>query len=106
MMLEDKIVKIQTLLDNEEEATDDVIRLYLSLAKSKMLSRLYPFDTTPRPLPPIYDDLHCELSMRMYERRGGEGEIAHSENGINRTYGSVDDEDILSRLTPYAKVRL
>ena len=40
----------------------------------------------------------------MIARRGGEGEISHSENGISRTYGSVDDEDILGRLTPYVGV--
>lgn len=40
----------------------------------------------------------------MIARRGGEGEIAHNENGINRSYGTVNDEDILNRITPFVKV--
>jgi hypothetical protein len=40
----------------------------------------------------------------MIARKGGEGEIAHSENGISRTYATVDDEDILRTLTPYVGV--
>ena len=31
-------------------------------------------------------------------------EINHEENGVNRQYASVDDEDILRRLTPFVKL--
>ena len=48
--------------------------------------------------------MQVELTVRMVARRGGEGEISHSENGVSRTYGSVDDEDILRTLTPYVGV--
>ena len=51
-----------------------------------------------------YDMIQCELGSRYFLRRGGQGEINHEENGVNRQWASVDDIDILNRLTPFAKV--
>ena len=75
----EKIAMVKTLVENDADATDTVVPVYLTLAMNKMLERLFL-------------------------RRGSEGENNHEENGVNRTYSSVDDEDILSRLTPFAKV--
>ena len=55
--------------------------------------------------PNQFDIMQCELVVRMLARRGGEGEISHTENGVTRAYMSVDDEDILQRLTPFVGVR-
>lgn len=35
-----------------------------------------------------YEDKIVPLAIAGYEKTGAEGETAHSENGINRTYGS------------------
>lgn len=101
-----KTAMVQTLVENDPNATAEVIGTYLTLACSKMLERLYPFDSdrSESDIPSRYETTQCELAARFFLRRGGEGEKAHEENGVNRTYGSVDDEDILSRLTPFAKV--
>lgn len=100
------IALVQSLIGDDMAAsvTTDVISVYLDLAAQKMLVRIYPFDATQTDIPTVYQTTQCELASRLILRRGAEGETAHNENGINRTYGSVDDEDILSRLTPYAKV--
>ena len=98
------ILTVKTLVGNDAEATDTVVSLYLSVALNKMVARLYPFDSTKTTIPEVYQMTQCELASRLFLRRGGEGEKAHNENGINRTYGSVDDEDILARLTPFCKV--
>lgn len=101
-----KIAMVQTLVQNDGDATDAIVGVYLQLACNKMLERLFPYDTTKTvsDIPERYETIQCELAARLYLRRGGEGETSHEENGVNRTYGSVDDEDILSRLTPFAKV--
>ena len=102
----EKIAMVKVLVENDSEATDATITVYLSLAVRKMLERLYPFDTDKEAsdLPERYDTLQCELAARLFLRRGSEGETNHEENGVNRNYATVDDDDILCRLTPFVKV--
>ena len=102
----EKKTMVRTLVENDPDATDETIAVYLSLACGAMLERLFPYDTEKdsSDLPVRYDTLQCELAARYFLRRGGQGEINHEENGVNRQYGSVDDSDILNRLTPFAKV--
>ena len=97
---------VKTLVENDASATDAVITVYLSLSARKMLERLYPYDTSKgeSDIPERYDVLQCELCARLFLRRGSEGETNHEENGINRNYATVDDDDILCRLTPFVKV--
>jgi hypothetical protein len=67
---------------------------------------MYPFslpkddngDEISFEVPEKYEMLQCELATRYLQRRGGEGEITHNENGINRTYGSVNDSDLLQEV--------
>ena len=103
-MTETEKIAFCKLLITDVSVTDDQISAYLAIAADKITDRVYPFGGAPDPLPTIYDYPQCELCIRMIARRGGEGEIAHSENGISRTYGNVDDEDILAGLTPYVGV--
>lgn len=102
----DKVKMVQTLVESDPTATSDVVAVYLNLACNAMLERLFPFDSakTAEDIPSRYDTIQCELAARYFLRKGGQGEINHEENGVNRQYGSVDDEDILKRLTPFAKV--
>ena len=102
----EKIAMVQTLVENDSGATDAVVSVYLSLACNAMIERLFPYDSNKEEsdLPVRYETTQCELAARYFLRRGGQGEINHEENGINRQYASVDDEDILKRLTPFAKV--
>ena len=102
----EKISMVKTLVESDAEATDPVVSVYLNLARSAMLERLYPYDSnkSAEDIPSRYDTIQCELAARYFLRRGGQGEINHEENGVNRQYGDTDDGDILKRLTPFAKV--
>ena len=101
-----KTAMVQALVENDALATASTIAVYLDLAHYAMLERLYPYDSTKsiEDIPERYDTIQCELAARYFLRRGGQGEINHEENGVNRQYDTVDDEDILKRLTAYAKV--
>ena len=102
----EKIAMVKTLVENDENATDAVVTVYLTVAQNKMLERLFPYDPEKDSgdIPVRYDPLQCELAARLFLRRGAEGETNHEENGVNRNYSTVDDDDILCRLTPFAKV--
>lgn len=100
-----KISYIKSVLG--DSSIDDSLLLNLLLfAKESIMLRIYPIGDIPTEaeMPTKYDILQCKLVVRYYSRMGSEGELIHNENGINRTYGSVDDEDLLSEVTQ--KVRL
>lgn len=101
----EKIAFVQTLVENDAAATENTVGVYLSLALGKIRDEMYPFDTSgEKTVPERYDQLQCELASRLFLRRGAQGEVAHNENGVNRTYGSVDDRDLLNKIIPFAKL--
>ena len=86
---------------NEGEWVDDTLRSYLKIAGSKILHRAYPYDDTVTEVPTRYGYLQCEIAAYLLNKRGAEGEISHSENGISRTYGNADvPEDMLKEVIP------
>lgn len=101
----EKILAVKTLVENDCAATDALVSVYLSSAEAAILRRLYPFGVPDgAEVPARYEFSQCELAARYFLRRGAQGETAHNENGINRTYGTVNDEDILREIMPFAKV--
>ena len=97
----EKIAYVQALAD-DPEATDALVSVYLTKAKSAIFARMYPIGSKPESLvdvPEKYEVLQCDLAVRYFMRRGGEGESIHNENGIMRHYGSVNDEDLLMEVT-------
>ena len=99
----EKIALCQQMIP-DANVTTDMISAYLNLAMQRIVDRLYPFGTTLMALPSRYDMLQCELAVRMIARRGGEGEVSHSENGISRSWDSADDMDLLQRIVPFVGV--
>lgn len=90
---------------NDSSVTETIIKAYIADAEDAVMKRLFPFSRCPACRVPA--NLHitvCKLAVRYILRRGGEGELSHSENGVSRSYGSVDDSDILGTIVPFAKV--
>lgn len=99
-----KIKCVQALTDETDES---VISIFLEMAKATILNRLYPYETDEEKLVWIskYDMLQCKIATYLLNKRGAEGEITHSENGISRTYSSSDIPNaLLNEITPFAKV--
>lgn len=105
MTNEEKITMVRVMTD-DDTLPDAVIMVFLKIAEEKIVHRLFPFGVrgNKEEILSSYALTECELAKRLILRQGGEGELAHSENGISRTYASVDDEDILSRITPFARL--
>ena len=105
MTAEEKTTRVQTLLGNDEEATDELVAVYLDDAKEAILNRRYPFGAPDfADVPKQYENAQCKLAARYFLRRGAEGELIHNEDGVQRHYGSVQDEDILMEVMQVARV--
>lgn len=100
----EKIAIVKTLVENDAAATDALVTVYLADAESAILRRRYPFAVPASYDLSAYEMLQCKLAARYFLRRGAEGEKTHNENGVNRSYGSVNDEDLLCEVIQVAKV--
>lgn len=98
--------KLTMLKSMTEETDNDVLSTYLTLAKGVVLSRAYPY-TVEDTVPAKYDTVHVEIAAYMLNKRGAEGETAHSENGVSRSYEDGDiPPTLLRRILPMAGVIL
>ena len=88
-----------------ESDTEEVLLAYLNIAGRKVINRAYPYGTEETEVPSRYDFLQCEIAAYLLNKRGAEGQTAHSENGISRSYESADvPESLLGAITPMVGV--
>ena len=88
-----------------ESDTEEVLLAYLNIAGNKILNRSYPYGTDETEVPARYDFLQCEIAAYLLNKRGAEGQTAHAENGISRSYESADvPESMLGAVTPMVGV--
>ena len=88
-----------------ETVNDVELEDILESAKAVILSRRFPFGEQPEEIENKYKDLQIRIAVEMFNKRGAEGETAHSENGISRSYASSNiSEDLLKEITPKAGI--
>lgn len=86
---------------DSENWSDDILISYLKIAGDKIINRAYPYDETVTEVPRRYGVLQCDIAKYLLNKRGADGETAHSENGISRTYASADvPESLMSEVIP------
>lgn len=103
MTVQEKVAHVQALVNNDSTATTPLVTALLNKAADAIRQRMYPFhlpldkdgQEVTFTVPEKYEMLQCDLAVRYFSRMGGEGETSHSENGISRSYDSVNDEDLL-----------
>ena len=84
-----------------ENTNDNELEDILESAKAVILSRRFPFGDYPAEIEDRYKDLQIRIAVEMFSKRGAEGEVMHSENGVSRTYASASvSEDLLNEITP------
>ena len=91
--------------NTDENWSDDVLISYLTIAGRKIINRAYPYDDTVTEVPRRYGYLQCEIANYLLNKRGAEGQTAHSENGVSRSYESADvPESMLGEVIPHVEV--
>lgn len=99
-MTQTEMLKLYLPMVTEQEA-----QILLETAKSAINARRYPFGEVPDELEKRYENLQIRIAVELYNKAGAEGETAHSENGISRSYSSAwISEELLSEVTPKARV--
>lgn len=101
---DEKLAMLRVMLD-DPTATDELLNVYMAIAKRKILQRAFPYDNTVTEVPPQYELTQCEIAAYLINKRGGEGEISHTENGITRMYENADVPVSLMRaIVPFTSV--
>ena len=99
----EKILAAKNLAGGEWE--DGTVSTYLSLAGSEILNIVYPFDHSGKEVPEKYQWKQCEIAAYLMNKRGAEGELSHSENGVSRSYESGEiPPSMLKGIVPFVKV--
>ena len=100
------LVRQMTGMSNDDvDWSDDTLKAYISLAEQKILNKAFPYGDSSESIPDKYDFLQCEIAVYLLNKRGAEGQTAHSENGISRSYENADIPDsMLNEVVPYCGV--
>ena len=99
----EKLTLLKAMVGSSD--TEDVLLAYLDIAGGKIMNRAYPYGTEETEVPARYEFLQCEIAAYLLNKRGAEGQTAHSENGISRSYESADvPESLLGAVTPMVGV--
>lgn len=101
MTSEEKIIRFGVLIS--PDTADTELSLYLlEQAEGIVMNRRYPFGIPEgTEFPERYDHIQIQIAVELFSRMGAEGQVAHKENGIDRTFEAADvSPSLLSRIVP------
>lgn len=80
--------------------SDEVLDSMIAIAESEILNRMYPFGYPENTaVPARYERIQIALAAEIYSKRGAEGQLSHSENGISRSWS--EKSQLLQRIVPH-----
>ena len=80
--------------------TDEVVDMMVALAETEVMNKMYPFGYPDGLVVPArYEMLQIQLAAELYTKRGAEGQTAHNENGISRSW--PEKSAILAQIVPH-----
>lgn len=82
---------------------DNVLSAFLIEAKDAIMNRAYPYGVPEEAtFPAKYEILACKIAIEQLNKRGAEGQLSHSENGISRSYSNgYITSDLLQTVVPH-----
>lgn len=86
----EKLAKLRQMLDPTDTTSDEVANAYLDAAEKAVLNLAFPFGNGTDVMPEKYEYEQIEIALYMLNKRGAEGELAHSEGGTTRTFETAD----------------
>ena len=102
------LTNLKIYLKITDTVEDDLLSLLLAQADAKILQKRFPFDATDEEKAlalTAYSDVELDIAVYLYNKQGAEGEKAHNENGMNRSYESASiPPSYTSGITPMCGV--
>ena len=99
---------LKIYLKIKDDTEDDLLSLFLSQAEKKVLNKRYPYgysDEEKEKVLEKYSDIVLDIAVFLYNKQGAEGQTAHSENGIGRSYENAGIPDsFVQDIIPVAKL--
>ena len=103
MTEEEKIARFEVLI-SPDTASFELMQNLLWQAEGIVLNRRYPFGTPEgATVSPAYEHIQLQIAVELFAKMGAEGQTAHNENGVNRSYEAADvSPSLLRRIVPVA----
>lgn len=101
MDISEKTARLAGLI-SPDKAPDDLLSFLLEQAKGVVLNQRYPFGAPEGAEVPLrYEHIQLQIAVELFSKMGAEGQTAHSENGISRSYEAADvSPSLLSKIVP------
>ena len=93
-----KLEKLKVLI-SPETASDDLLLYLLEQAEGIILNKRYPFGAPEgATLSVSQQQIQLRMAVELFNKMGAEGQTAHDENGIKRTWAAGDVSPSLLRM--------
>ncbi len=96
--------QMMTMLRNmTDEADNALLTAALAYAGQEVLNRVYPYDTSVTVVPARYRVNQLNIAAYLLNKRGAEGQLVMSENGIYRSFESAAiPSSMFAGIVPFA----
>lgn len=94
----EKIARLSALI-SPDTANEDLLAYLLEQSEGIVLNKRYPFGVPEgATLSAIHEQIQLRIAVELFSKMGAEGQTAHDENGIKRTWEAGDVSPSLMRL--------
>lgn len=101
MTNEEKIARLAVLI-SPDTADISLLETLIEIAEGIVLSRRYPYGCPEGTVVESrFEHIQIQIALELFSKMGAEGQTAHSENGISRSYEAADvSPSLLKRIVP------
>lgn len=99
----EKLARLSELI-SPEQASESLLLSLLEQSEGIVLNKRYPFGAPEGAVVEArYEHIQLQIAVELFSKMGAEGQTAHNENGISRSYESADvSPSLLRRIVPLA----
>lgn len=97
----EKTARLAVLI-SPDTATDELLTYLLEQSEGIVLNKRYPFGAPEgSTVPAAYEHIQLRIAVELFSKMGAEGQTAHDENGVKRTYEAADvSPSLLRQIVP------